>query len=234
MDEAGPVERRNVTLDHSMITETERKFHETFEADAARELELLDAATAALLFAVVHAGQSDGRTPRGRILNANIYLGSRGLRAVRAGRAVLACGYEAEARAQDRVVLELAAHRKAILADETGAEADRWLAGKSVRGISRKVAELLEDDTIYAALSSESHGDPRPIHRMLDQERNRIVIAPGRTIATRNSLLLYAGFAREQAAVIANLASDRLMFEGIHHLEGAIQRASDDLLAELG
>jgi hypothetical protein len=59
--------------------------------------------------------------------SAQLYIGIRGWRAMRASRAVLAPGYEVESRALDRIILELVVHRRAILEDPSGEEARAWL-----------------------------------------------------------------------------------------------------------
>jgi hypothetical protein len=71
---------------------------------------------------------------------AQVYIGIRVFRTIRAARAVLAMGYEAEARALDRIVVELQAHRQAIIADATGAEALAWLKRERVYGTQQLLA----------------------------------------------------------------------------------------------
>jgi hypothetical protein len=55
--------------------------------------------------------------------SAQLYIGIRGWRAMRASRAVLATGYEVGSRALDRIILEVVLHRRTILEDPTGEEA---------------------------------------------------------------------------------------------------------------
>jgi hypothetical protein len=65
--------------------------------------------------------------------SAQLFIGIRGWRAMRASRAVLAAGYEVEPRALDRIILELVVHRRAILEDLSGEEARAWLNGERGR-----------------------------------------------------------------------------------------------------
>jgi hypothetical protein len=128
---------------------------------------------------------------------------------MRAARATLAAGYEAEARAHDRVLVELLEHRRAILADTTGGAAKAWVEGHSGRGIGKRVAAQSPED-MYANLCHDSHGDPRPLARLLDVEAGTIWLEPKRTEATRASLLMHAGFARDQAVAIGTYAGIEL------------------------
>lgn len=59
---------------------------------------------------------------------------------------------------------------------------------------------------MYGNPCQDSHGDPRPLARLLDVEAGTIRLEPQRADATRASLLMHAGFARYQAVVIATYA----------------------------
>ncbi len=135
------------------------------------------------------------------ILMALQYIGARALRVMRAARYTLGAGYETESRAHDRVLVELLEHRRAVLEDTTGRAAKEWVEGKSGRGIGQRVDARSPAD-LCANLCQDSHGDPRPLARMLDQETKTIKLEPKRTPATRASLLMHAGFARDQAVAL--------------------------------
>lgn len=164
-------------------------------------------------------------------LQSQVYVGIRGFRSIRAGRAVLAAGYEPEARAHDRVLIELQAHRTAILADATGNEALAWLQGKRGFGITKRVAAIGSGSKdLYRNLSQDSHGDPVPVGRLYDHEADALMLSPKRTRAARASLWLYAGFARDQAVVIAQLAG--MTLGGVDKLDSEIRAVQERLLAE--
>jgi hypothetical protein len=130
-------------------------------------------------------------------------IGIRMLRAIRAAMAVLASGYEPETRALDRVIMELLAHRRVILADPSGEEANKWLAGDSGHGITAKV-NALGDDELYANLCQDAHGDPRSVQRLYDPQSETIILGPYRDpLKTRVCLLVYAGSAVDQTRFVA-------------------------------
>lgn len=225
------------------VARTEEILVSRYAADAGNELSLVDDASALLLSVLLRVGPRTGTLQQdpetGELtgdtelvrLYAQLVIGVRALRTVRAARAVLACGYEAEARAHDRVLVELQAHRRAILDDQTGEEARAWLAAERGRGITKKVKAISPKD-LYGNLSTDAHGDPRPVARLLDPTSNEFQIAPRRTVATRASLLLHAGFSRDQAAVIARLGD--IQIEGMAGLDDALKTAWSRLEAEEG
>jgi hypothetical protein len=128
------------------------------------------------------------------------------------------------------VIAELLEHRRAVLDDPTGAEAKAWLEGGRGRGIGRRVAERAPEN-LYADLSADSHADPRPLARLLDDERRVMSIEPRRTKASRASLLMHAGFARDQPVTIATFAGIEL--EGVSALDNAIHAGWDRLDEEI-
>lgn len=111
-------------------------------------------------------------------------------------------------------------HRRAILNDPAGTEAKAWVEGRRGRGIGKRVTAQTSHD-LYFNLSMDSHGDPRPISRLHDPETNTITLEPRRTAATRASLLLHAGFARDQAVAIATLCE--MPLGGVDELDAAIK-----------
>jgi hypothetical protein len=221
--------------------ESEDAMMAAFAADARAELALADAATDLLVRVLVRVDKrtahvalsDDGRPEGGDVetlrLAALAGVGVRALRVIRAARAVLGAGYEPEARAHDRILFELLAHRRAILDDATGLEALRWLQGKRRDGISKRV-KAMTPEGLWRQLCHDSHGDPVPVARLFDHEADAIQLAPRRTTATRASLLMYSGFARDQAVAVAALADVKI--SGIDDLDAAIGAAWAALIAE--
>lgn len=216
------------------LLELEVQLGNEFASAGAPLLELVDDACALLMTVLLStpAGSAsidlneDGEVVGGDVaainMLAQITIGVRGLRVIRAGRATLACGWEPEARAHDRILVELAAHRQAILADPSGTEAIAWLSRKRLRGISSRVRSMAPGD-LYANMSTDSHGDPAPVTRLFDPTTGVMQIEPCRTKATLASLWLYAGFARDQAVVIAKSAGISLL--GVDEFDSALQAA---------
>jgi hypothetical protein len=219
------------------IRRVEAELAARFEHDAGRELDLADDASALLALVMSAVGKRTAALdlnragePSGDIthlkLTAMQFIGVRALRTVRAARASLAVGYEPETRAQDRILVELVEHRREILTEDTGKTALDWLKGKRGRGISGRVAAMQPAD-LYKSLSQDSHGDPTPVTRLVDPATETIKLEPVRTNASRASLLMYAGFCRDQAAVIAALAG--IQFANLPELDDAIREAWEAL-----
>jgi hypothetical protein len=210
----GPVER--------LLAQTwrsEARLVGSLATDLGPDLHLADKA-AALLLATLLEAQPEAMTGQVGLdadgamsgdvgeLNrsAQLFIGIRGWRVMRASRAVLAAGYEVEARALDRIILELVVHRAAILEDPSGEEARAWLNGERGWRISKRVAEMTKDD-LYKNMSHDSHGDPVAVRRLFNAESNSLIVSPTRSHASRVSLLFHAGFARDQALIVAQAAS---------------------------
>lgn len=209
----------------------ERRLEESFELDAGLDLELADQAMSLLATAMSSVAPLDSlapdevRTPRsggvdGLKLFALQTMGVRALRVIRAARSSLASGYEPESLVHDRILVEFVAHRKAIVSDSTGEEARAWLEAETVRGVTRRVAEVAPDG-LYGFLSRSSHGDPRPLSYLADYARQTFRLAPRRTDMTNTCLLFYAMFALDQAALVAAFA--RLDLPAHADLKEAIQ-----------
>jgi hypothetical protein len=214
----------------------------TFYEDAGATLTLADDAAALLLTVLLTAAPEttelellvgDDNKLSGDVaglqLAAQVFIGIRTFRAMRGGQRCLAAGYELEARALDRILIELQAHRSAIFQDETGAEALAWLQGERGRGISKKVNKTAPKD-LYKNLSHDSHGDPIGVTRLMDTDGQSVFLSPKRTPSTRASLLLHAGEARDQAIAIAQLA--KIEVSGLDELDAAIKAQWQALLAE--
>lgn len=215
------------------MRQSEARLTSSFHEDVADDLSIADDSAALLLAVILRTApeavsielhlDEDG-TPQGDVatlqLAAQLFIGIRAFRAMRASQFVLASGYELEARALDRIIVELLAHRQAIVEDASGAEALAWLNGERGWGISKRVTEITPKD-LYKNLSHDSHGDPVGVARLIDPDTQNIIVSPNRTLATRATLLMHAGFARDQAVVIAQLAG--LHPEGIDGLTTAIK-----------
>jgi hypothetical protein len=156
----------------ALIASTEHRLAESFEKDAGPELALVDAATALLAVVMAAVGPrtttitlDDHDTPVGGEtdllrLYALQVMGVRALRVIRAARATLAHGYETEARAQDRILVELVEHRSAVLDDSTGAKARAGLAAGKARARDRCTGRC--DDRYGALHEPQSRLSRRP------------------------------------------------------------------------
>ncbi|HEX5923820.1 MAG TPA: hypothetical protein VFY45_08310 [Baekduia sp.] len=223
----------------------ERRLSASFEADAGQDLDVADYAASLLLAILTQATpepttiainiNAEDDTISGNVeqlhLHAQVYIGVRAWRAMRASRAVLSVGYGSESRALDRIIIELQAHRRSILDDPSGKEARAWLQGERGRGISARVKKITPTD-LYKNLSHDSHGDPVPVQRLYDEASGSLLLSPRRERTARASLLMHAGFARDQAVLIAELA--RLEFGGVvRALDEVINSRRDVLAAEV-
>jgi hypothetical protein len=234
-------------LPHEVMIEAivgaEQRLRESYEQDAGYELGVADGAAALLALVMssipgatgtVHVDAAgvpvSGDVPLLKLM-AMQYIGARALRVMRAARSTLASGYEAESRAHDRVLVELLEHRRAVLDDPSGKQARSWLEGKSGRGIGKRVAARSPED-LYKNLSHDSHGDPVPLGRLMDVETNTLKLEPQRTAATRASLLMHAGFARDQAAAIVEMTT--IVLRGLDGLDAEIDEGWRRLEKEAG
>jgi hypothetical protein len=217
---------------HDEITTAEQQLYDSFEQDVGHELEFADMAATLLMTVVSLARERDvdtdldvTRVPIGDVqpvkLLALRLLGVRAFRVMRATRAMLAFGYEPESRANNRIIIELHEHRNAIVNDPTGVEALAWMRGNRGRGIGRRIAERSPDGA-YAALSMDSHGDPRPIGELTNVETGEIDTRPRRTLSTRIFLLTHARFAYDTAVIVARLAGGEI---AVTPLDEAIRAA---------
>jgi hypothetical protein len=224
------------------IATTEKQLLDSYEQDVGQELRLVDSASALLLAVLGHTQSRTGEieadpetseVTSGDVetlrLAAQVVIGIRVLRVVRAGRAVLAFGYEREAPALARILVELEAHRAAIMDDDTGTEALAWLRRQRKYRIG-KLVEKSAPPGLYDNLSADAHGDPTPVGRLLDPSTGSIELAPRRGPSTRASLLLSAGMARDQAVLIAKSAGVRL--SGVDEFDRDIEAAWERLRRE--
>jgi hypothetical protein len=184
-------------------------------ADEAPEYELAHEATTQLAVALDAAArlQLPADEPE-RSLTAVVLISSaRVFRLARAGMTVLAAGYEVEARALDRSLVETRARRMQVLADESGELAREWLAGRPRGGWAAAVRETAprEPDratSFYRTLSGDVHPDLRQFIASLAHRKpsgsSGVTFSPGRTPHARRSLLMYTWFAGEAAAEVAD------------------------------
>lgn len=197
------------------VAEAEIRLQETFVDDCRPQLLLVEQAMIALsevLAAIQPLGPSQnpgaiGLPPAGPqnvVLGAQFMIGVRALRVVQAARPMLAAGYEYEAMVNNRIIVELIEHRRAIRKDETGEEARQWLTSPRGRGIGKRIRELAKGD-LYKLESYAAHGDPRLLISLVDPEAHSIPLKPARSDLTRHSLALYAGFLIDHIKIIGEL-----------------------------
>jgi hypothetical protein len=203
------------------VVRVERCLEQSFVTDVGLELELVDRAMVFLASAMASVDPRPTLTPdevaapnsgdvQGVMLFALQAMGARAMRVIRAARASLASGYEAESFGHDRILLELRTHRNALLTDPTGKEAWAWLEAESGRGIGKRVSESAPDG-LYPLLSQFAHGDARPLGRIANYETRTLRLAPKRTGMTRTSLIFHASFAADQALLIAGFTGIKLI-----------------------
>jgi hypothetical protein len=179
------------------------------------EYEAADWATQSLAVVIARAGRSGwaNRSAGDYRRRAIILLTVRMLRAIRAGMAVHAVGWEVEGRALDRLVAETRARLHEVEADPTDAIGKRWLERKPQTTITAALqASMPEMDSqmlkgLYGALSQDSHADVGGVMRSLttvDEDlAAEVTWGPRHTIASRQSLVLFASFASEAATALA-------------------------------
>ncbi len=223
-----------IEIPRDFLTADEDEFERRFLEDVGDEVGLVDVATGLLVHVITAVeprtitGALDDddepilspETAKAMQTSAMVLIGARALRVIRAARAVLGRGFEAEARAHDRILVELLAHRRVILDDPSGREALAWMQRKRTHGVTKKVAAMGSEE-LYGNLCTDAHGDPMPLFRIRDAKENSIELAPARTNATRASLLMYAGFARDQAMIVSRYSSVTVL-TGIEQLDAGI------------
>jgi hypothetical protein len=190
------------------IAEHERELAAGLAAFAP-EHELADWATTNLAVALHTAGSepAPAEDPDRVLRRALLVSSARIFRLARAGMAVLAAGYEGEARILDRALWETRARCIQALDDPSGDTAHRLLAGELDRGISAAVratvptADPAMAKRLYRDLSGDAHPDLRQFMTRLIRETSsggyEMGFSPHRSQASRQSLFLYAWFAGE-------------------------------------
>jgi len=179
------------------------------------EHEAADWASTSLAVVIARAGRSGwaSRSAADHRRRAIMLLTVRMLRAIRAGMAVHAAGWEVEGRALDRLVTETRARLIEVEADTSDATGKRWLDRKPRTTITAALqASMPEMDpemmkALYGALSQDSHADVGGVMRSLatvDEDlAAEVTWGPRHTIASRQSLVLFASFASEASTALA-------------------------------
>jgi hypothetical protein len=175
---------------------------------------LADDATTALAMVIE---ESRGGAPRpasgspGSVrLHGLAVVAVRTLRAARAGMQVLASGYEVEARAFDRVLLELKVRCRLILNDATGQQTVDWMRGRHSPNMTAAIKKTHSaPDGYYAFLSPDSHGDAQSVARALLLDISGVPAinwGPAHSRASLYSLHTYASYSFEVAVHLAEEA----------------------------
>jgi hypothetical protein len=160
------------------------------------------------LAVVIHRTGEWSRSPDDYRRRAIMLLTIRLLRAVRAGMAVHAAGWEVEGRSLDRLATEARARLVQVSNDQTDETGRLWLARKlaektSITSALKASAPELDPTAVrnlYAALSQDSHADVGGVMRSLaevDEDTLSGVVrwGPQHTNAAKQSLVLLATFA---------------------------------------
>jgi hypothetical protein len=136
----------------------------------------------------------------------------RAFRALRSGIAIVCRGYELEADAMTRVMLELFVATQEVLADPSGSEAKRWLTqGMGKRIAARVDASIPRPDSVYAPLSRAAHGDPRVVLGLVTTSGadHEIHWGPSSTPRAAEILRSYAVGARDFAVLLEDVTEVR-------------------------
>jgi hypothetical protein len=206
----------------------ENEFRREFEASPEREL--AEVASTALAVVLTRCGghravSGSGSATRWRETAASV-AAARGFRAIRAGMAMLAVGYEFEARAMTRVLTELLVHAQAALEDSTGEEARAWVAGERERGISARVRAMTPNTPdAYKMLSRAAHGDPRGIDALMtsDGEGDIIEWGPSHSPHTEDRVVSFALAARDLTVILAQVYDEPV--PELNVVDAALERA---------
>lgn len=226
------------------LSEHEAELHSAFAN--LPEYEAADWATQTLAVVIQRVGETGwaNRSASDYRRRAIIILAIRQLRATRAGMAVLASGWEVEARALDRLVIEARARLVQVAEDSSDETGRLWLERKLTRGFTDAVVASAPEvpaatvRELVDALCQDSHADPGGILRSLttveeDGVSAGVTWGPTRTFATRASLAMLATFAAETATLLAVEARvehpDRdALAVRIAHAQASVQHAADN------
>ncbi len=177
---------------------------------------MADWATQNLAVVIHRTGEWSNRSAEDYRRRAILLLTIRLLRAIRAGMAVHAIGWEMEGRSMDRLVAELRARLIQVSDDPTDKTGRLWLERKlteksSITSALKASAPELDPTVVrdlYAALCQDAHADVGGVMRSLaevDEDTLSAVVrwGPRHTNAARQSLVLLATFAAETATSLA-------------------------------
>lgn len=190
-----------------------------------REYVVADYSTS-VLGACIHAvteAQGEIGDPR---IAAAVLGGIRAFRAARSGMAILSVGYEVEADAMNRVLLELFVETRAAVGDESGETARQWFSGGRRRGVGARVqAAMPHRPAVYDTVSRASHGDPRALLELAADVDGRSTIewGPRRGAATARCLVGFAIAARDMTVLLEEATGER--FASMAELDRALQHA---------
>lgn len=180
------------------------------------EYQVADWATQNLAVVIHRTGEWSNRSAQDYRRRAIILLTIRLLRAIRAGMAVHAIGWEVEGRSLDRLAAEARARLMQVSDDQTDETGRLWLERKlaeksSITSALKASAPELDPSAVrdlYSALSQDSHADVGGVMRSLaevdeDTLSGLVRWGPQHTNAARQSLVLLATFAAEAATGLA-------------------------------
>jgi hypothetical protein len=190
-----------------------------------REYVLADYATS-VLGACIHAVTEQGGDIDDPRMAAAVVGGIRAFRAVRSGMAVLSVGYELEADAMNRVLLELFVETRAAVDDQSGDIARQWFTGGRRRGIGARVqAAMPHNPAAYDTVSRAAHGDPRALLERARDIDGRAIIewGPSRSGATAQCLIGFAVAARDMTVLLEEATGTR--FASMADLDRALERS---------
>jgi hypothetical protein len=125
--------------------------------------------------------------------------------------AMLAAGYELEARAMTRMLTELLVHAQAAVEDPSGEEVDAWIGGQREHGISARVrAKTPNNPDTYKTLSRAAHGDPKGLQALMTADGDADVLewGPSRNPHTEERLVSFALAARDLTVLLAQVYSE--------------------------
>lgn len=221
------------------IEEHEEELRTAFviESLEPRLVSLASTALAVLLERTAQLERPASGSPESLRLHALMTIAVRTFRAARAGVAVLAAGYEGEARVHLRTLVELHSHQAAIDADPTGEEARAWLDRKRVRNVSRRVRDSMPEgaEGLYSLLSEDAHGDPAGVYRTLmlvDGDDRAVNWGPHRGPRARfvlHQIALYCALAAQALGNVANVAVPRRdeLYRELHASTARLKDLSD-------
>jgi hypothetical protein len=150
---------------------------------------------------------------------------------------VVAAGYEGEARAFDRAMIETRARWRQVEADESGKLAKQWLSGASKGTLTAAIRESLPTDdperarALYRSLSGDVHPDlPQFMANLVRETKSggrEMGFSPHRTPLAGRSLLLYAWLPAEAVAEVGARVS--VDVPDLEELTLALYAAGDQL-----
>jgi hypothetical protein len=130
---------------------------------------------------------------------------------------VMARGYEPEAEAFVRTIVELFVASQEFLKDGTGETARRWLREGMGKGIAKRVDRALTGNVSYGMLSRAAHGDPRALLALAAEGGGSLEWGPRTTPAAAGTLRYLAVSARDFTVLLEQEFGARQ--PELHHLD---------------